>query len=137
MYIHKKCNCPCFCTGDDLYIQHKDFFSDTFEPPDEDFDKPLEYLLKKYFNKDKSNKFIYPDCWGSIVHRDEAWIVFRNIKSVAERNNSNQLARIMVDMMIDSDIIAKRNLSGYSEFILHWERFFEDIAKKYLEMRLK
>lgn len=133
-YIPKKCNCPCFCVGDDLYIQHKDFFSRSFKPPDEDFDKPVAYLAKKYFDHKKSEKFIYPDGWGSIILRDEAWIVFKNIKPVAERNNSNQLARIMVDMMINSDIIAKRNLSGYSEFILHWERFFEDIAKKYQEL---
>ena len=130
-YIAKKCNCPCFCVGDDLYIQHKDFFSSAFESPDEDFGKPVAYLAKKYFDHKKSEKFIYPDGWGSIILRDEAWIVFKNIRPVAERNNSNQLARIMVDMMIDNDIIAKRNLSGYSEFILQWERFYEDVAKKY------
>lgn len=130
-YIAKKCNCPCFCVGDDLWIQHKDFFSGAFEPPDEDFDKPTSYLLNKYFNQYKSKKFVYDDCWGSIILRDEAWIVFKNIKSVAERNNSNQLARLMVDEIIKSDTIARRNLKGYSEFELQWERFFEDVGKKY------
>lgn len=132
-YIPKKCNCPCFCVGDDLYIQHKDFFSRSFKPPDEDFDKPLSYLLNKYFNKNKSEKFCYPDCWGEIILRDETWIVFKNIKPIAERNNLSQLARIIIDTMIENDTIAKRNLTGHSEFVSQWERFFEDISKKYKE----
>lgn len=130
-YIAKKCNCPCFYVGDDLWIQHKDFFSSSFVPPDEDFDKPVSYLAKKYFNRSKSEKFVYPDGWGSIVLRNEAWILFKNIKSVAKRNNYNQLARLMVDEMMKSDTIAKHNLENYSEFELQWERFFEDISKKY------
>lgn len=130
-YIAKKCNCPCFCVEDDLWIQHKDFFSSSFVSPDEDFDKPVSYLAKKYFNRSKTEKFDYPDGWGSIVLRNEAWILFKNIKSVAKRNNHNQLARLMVDEMMKSDTIAKHNLENYSEFELQWERFFEYISKKY------
>lgn len=132
-YIPKKCNCPCFCVGSDLYIQHKDFFSRSFKPPDEDIGAPLSYLLKKYFDKNKSEKFYYPDCWGEIILRDEAWVVFKNIEPIAERNNLSQLARIMIDTMIENDTIAKRNLNRHTEFTSQWERFYEDISKKYKE----
>lgn len=131
-YIPNKCKCPCFCSGNDLWIQHRDFFSFSWQPPQEDFGAPLSYNLDKYFDHCKSEKFVYPDCWGDIVLRDEAWIVFKNVKSVAAHNNPNELAKIMLDMIIANDSIARQNLEGYWEFQIHWERFFQDVCDKYM-----
>ena len=66
-YIPKKCSCPCFANGDDLWIKHRDFFSASHRPSDpKDNGTPLIYRAKKYFNMDLSSKekFIYADCWG-------------------------------------------------------------------------
>lgn len=131
-YIKNKCDCPCFCFGEDLWVQHKDFFSRAFQPPIDDLGKPTSYYLNKYFNCNRSfKKFVYNDSWGSIILRNEAWIVFRNIKSVAMRVDYIQLAKLMLDTAIQNDATISGNLSGYTELWLQWERFFEDIGLKY------
>lgn len=73
-YIHKKCSCPIFVSGDDLWVFHKDYFSPDLEVPIEDSSKGLGFLSEKYLCKNKRNKFVYSDAWGSIVLRREVWI---------------------------------------------------------------
>jgi len=41
--------------------------------------RPLEYLANKYCDTTKKNKFIYPDAWGSLILRNEAWILLQNL----------------------------------------------------------
>ena len=78
-YIPKKCTCGVFIKGNDVWIKHRDYFSDTLKLPAEDVGRPLEYLANKYCDTTKKNKFIYPDAWGSIVLRNEAWILLQNL----------------------------------------------------------
>lgn len=78
-YIPKKCRCPIFINGNDIWVQHNDYFSPTMEIEKEDIGMPLSYKVKKYCSKSKSEKFIYPDSWGSIVLRQQAWIKIENL----------------------------------------------------------
>lgn len=81
--FNKHCKFPVFHKDDTLYIYCKDYLSPSFVPPVEDAGKPLSYILKKYFATSKSMKtFIYPDTWGSVVLREEAWIKVSNIQAL-------------------------------------------------------
>lgn len=73
-YISKKCKCGVFIEGNNLWVKHRDYFSQSIKYDEEDFDKPLEVLANKYCNKNKKAKFVYNDSWGDIVARNEAWI---------------------------------------------------------------
>lgn len=130
-WIHKKCTCPCFVKDNDLWIYHKDFFSQLHKPNDPtDFDKPLSYLIKKYFRQDKTHldKFIYSDCWGSIVLRNEAWIVFRNFKQEIERDR-HTIISAMKDVFLESDAMQKR--SYVRQLTRDWDLFFERLIMNY------
>ena len=65
-WIPNKCKCQCVVKGDDLWIKHRDFFSESFRPPVEDMGAPLGYILEKYFPdlKRHTKDFIYADAWG-------------------------------------------------------------------------
>ena len=41
----------------------------------------------KYYgiNRDSKNKFIYPDTWGDIVLKQQAWIKISNLKFIVDR----------------------------------------------------
>ena len=81
--FNKHCKFPVFQKDNALYIQCKDYLSPYFVPPVEDAGKPLSYILKKYFATSKSIKtFVYPDTWGSVVLRSEAWIKVSNIQAL-------------------------------------------------------
>lgn len=72
-FIPKHCDCQMFIKDNDLWIKHDDYFSRLWRPPKgERLDMPTSYYLKKYFDKIKKDKFIYPDGWGSIVLRNNA-----------------------------------------------------------------
>lgn len=73
-----ECKCQLFLNGDDLYIDHHDYFSPLWRPPADDIGKPAAYYLKKYFGQTKSEKFIYADCWGGIVLQSKAWLRITN-----------------------------------------------------------
>ena len=125
-FIPKKCKCQCFVSGNDLWIKHRDFFSEEMEYEKEDFGTPLEYRANKYLGKEKKGKFVYNDCWGDIVNRNEAWIVFKNImdkKRLLE--NSSLLAREMLKVF-------SKYHKGSNEYFVSgdWEFFFERIAKE-------
>ena len=68
-YIPNRCRCPIFILGNDVWIQHNDYFSESMKTPIEDIGTPLSYRCEKYLGKQKKEKFIYPDTWGEIVLR--------------------------------------------------------------------
>lgn len=78
-YIPKKCKCAIYIKGNDVWIKHRDYFSQEMKLPPEDFGMPLEVLANKYCDKQKKNKFIYPDCWGSIVLRMKHGYVLKTL----------------------------------------------------------
>jgi hypothetical protein len=130
-YIPKKCACPCFVNGDDLWIKHRDFFSESFRPPVEDMGAPLGYILEKYFPdlKRHTKDFIYADAWGDVVLRNEAWIVFRNFGQVIQRDR-HQPIQSLIKSFLKADIIRKSNIDSLSN---DWYRFFENVIQKYNE----
>lgn len=75
-YIPKRCSCPVFIEGSNVWIKHRDYFSKIIANDG----KPLVSSYKEIFGKDLKgrSKFIYADCWGAIVLRNEAWLKIEN-----------------------------------------------------------
>ena len=99
-FIRNKCTCPVFVKGDDVYIHHKDLFSDMINDDLDDLGTPLIYRLNKHGIKHKkTSKFIYDDNWGGIVLRNEGWILIQNLISDLKINNRIKLrTKIMRDL---------------------------------------
>jgi hypothetical protein len=125
-YIPKKCKCPMFILGDDVWIQHNDYFSPSMKVSPEDVGMPLGYLASKYCGKDKKNKFIYPDSWGDIVLRQQAWIKIENL--------IHRLKIHEFELDIVSEICRQQEkLHGFKENELcttNMERFWEKVVKE-------
>lgn len=133
-YIPKHSEPQIFIKGKDVYIKHTDYFSPEWRPPKgERIGMPLSYYTEKYFNRTKSEKFIYPDCWGSIVLRNEAWIVIKDLIPLIETEN---------EYIVAKNILKEQSKDEYSprdiESDLDWVRFWEDmskVVKRYIEGR--
>ena len=97
--------------------------------PVEDIGAPLGNLAKKYLDQNKKNKFIYPDSWGDIVLRNEAWILIEN------------LMQEIKDDVFEPDIInhiyrGQEKVCGFEEYELcctTMERFWEKVVKGCIE----
>ena len=120
-YIPKKCVCPLFIKGNDVYIKHRDYFSPVFVT--EEVGAPLEFITKKYLGKEKGRKFVYCDAWGSIVLRNEAWIKLENL--VVDIKDGVFPVRLKDNIL--------RQIEAYHEFTNmitgDMERFIESVIK--------
>lgn len=119
-WIPKKCTCQYFIKDNDIYIKHRDYFSPSYCRP-EDIGTPLSYRIKKYNIKSGyKDNFIYPDSWGDIILRQEAWLQIKNVIPLLNIFNYNQVSKMIVDKM-----------EQYLKFSLdlEWERFYEKICK--------
>lgn len=128
-FIPKKCACQCFLKDGDLWIKHRDFFSASHKPDPEDISTPLSYRYKKYFGGRKNESFIYPDTWGDIVLRNEAWIVFRGFENCVKRDRHPPVTS-MVKAFLQSKEMRRNYITEVSN---EWERFFENICKEYVK----
>lgn len=129
-FLSKKCSCPCFIKDNDLWIKHRDFFSASHIPSDKrDIGTPLTYRAEKYFglNLTSKDKFVYKDCWGDIVLRNEAWIVFRNFCQTI-RHDKHKPIQSLVKTFLQTNVLTKYNINSLSN---EWYRFFEDVIRKY------
>lgn len=124
-FIPKKFKFQYFVKDNDLYIKANDFFSPVFVPENEDFDKPLSYIVKKYFGLKKSEKFIYPDCWGSVVIRQMAWLKFENIIKVAPLMNYISLTNLAMGLMKEKHKLSSKFIECYE-----WTHMFENLFKQ-------
>lgn len=133
-YIPKHCEPQIFIKEADVYIKHTDYFSSMWRPPKgERVDMSLSYYAEKYFNKNKKEKFIYPDCWGSIILRSEAWIKLKDIIPLIETENNIIVAKEIIKLQ-RTDKYSPRDI----ETDLEWLRFWENVSKvvrSYLEER--
>lgn len=120
-FIPKKCACQCFIKDNDLYIKHRDYFSPIDSNP-EDIGTPLSYRLQKY-GIEKKERFIYPDSWGAIVLRQEAWIHIKNIIPLIKLFDYTQISRMIVEEMEKYHKFSKNSID------LEWERFYEEVCK--------
>jgi hypothetical protein len=120
-YIPKKCVCPLFIKGNDVYIKHRDYFSPIFVT--EEVGAPLEVITNKYLGKEKGKKFVYGDAWGSIVLRNEAWIKLENLIVDIKDN--------VFPVRLKDNIL--RQMEAYHEFTNmitgDIERFIESVIK--------
>ena len=132
-YIPKKCRCQCFVKDNDLWVKHKDYFSESIYAK-EDEGTPLSYRSKKYLGKQKGKDkgFCYSDTWGNIVLRDEAYLKINNLIPQI------QSGRFILDIIND----IREQQEQYHKFekndlvCTDMERFWENIVKetkKYLE----
>ena len=117
-----KCKCQLFLKGDDLYINHHDYFSQSWRPPADDIGKPTTYYLKKYFGITKSEKFCYADCWGDIVLQNKAWLQITNFVPIVKILNAPQIAQVVWPL------IREYHRWPSYERNMDWERFLEDVA---------
>lgn len=122
-FCRNKCKCPYFIKGNDIYIKHRDYFSKSFEPPIEDIGTPLNVILNKYFNKNKANKFVYSDCWGDVVLRNEAWIKLENIMLFVNDYIPSQLAYMVCQQQ-------KEYHKFEDDLDMEWENFYERLFSK-------
>lgn len=126
-FIPGKCKFQYFKTDEDLYILCRDFFSPIFRPPVEDVGMPLEAILKKHFNVNKKSKsFVYPDTWGSVVLRNEAWLKLENYK-IIDTQSKNQFERRKEFKNVFVSGLLK---AGYvvSEDDTYWQNFIERLS---------
>lgn len=77
--FRENCRCPCFVCGDDVWIHHRDYFSEAWKAPANDAGRSQEYYLTKYFGLEAHSKFVYSDNYGPIILRNEAWLVVMNL----------------------------------------------------------
>lgn len=78
-YIPKKCRCQVFINGDDVWVKHGDYFSEIIPPESHEIGMPLNYFAEKHLGRNRAAKFVYEDAWGSVVARNEAWIILENV----------------------------------------------------------
>lgn len=125
-YIRNKCRCQVFIKDNDIWIKHKDYFSEIIHPEPHEMGMPLNYFAEKHLGRNRPAKFIYEDAWGSVVTRNESWIILENV-----------IADIKSDIFI-LDIIneicrQQEKYHGFDEYELictDMERFWEGVIKQ-------
>lgn len=95
-YIEGKCKCQAFIKGNDVWLKHRDYFSQSIRNK-EDLGAPLDVMVGKYTDKTKKKKFIYGDAWGDIVLRNEAWIVLKNVVNRIGRDLELDALSMIID----------------------------------------
>lgn len=119
-YGNVKATNSVFIKGDDIYIKVRDYMSRTFRPPAGFAGAPLNVILANFFpDKVIKQKFIYSDCYGSVVLRGEAWLCFRHIMPL---------------ILKESILISQSTLVALSQKIpglyAEWKFFCEDLISK-------
>lgn len=100
---YRKLKCPIFVVDNDIYINHHEYFCPVWIPPDPEYRfAPLNVQAEHYFGKSKSKKFIYDDCWGSIVLQNVAWLKFQNYVPLFKYMKFNDIALMMRNQVFES-----------------------------------
>ena len=86
---------------------------------------PISYYLKKYFNHTKKDKFVYPDGWGDIVLRNEAWILLKDILPLIKTENEVVAAQNILKLQSQEKKYSYIDSCNENE----WERFWEKVVK--------
>ena len=134
-YIPKHCEPQVFMKDNDVYIRHTDYFSYTWQPPKgERIDMPISYYMNKYFNTKINEKFVYPDCWGSIILRNEAWILLKDILQMIQTENYTSTAQEILKLQKMDKYTPSFSTSDDIEWIRFWENVCKCVKENYLEM---
>ena len=127
MWLGDKATCQYFIKDNDVYIKHRDYFSPTYCKP-EDIGTPLEYRLNKYGIKPAKNKFIYPDNWGAIVLRNEAWIKLNNLIPIIRQSSTPRLLGGQISEL-------QRKYHKFTRKLdMEWDRFWEELCGQLSEI---
>lgn len=125
-YIAGKCRCAVFVSGDDVWIKHGDYFSVSMTPPAEEMGMPLGYMAKKYVGERSTKSFIYPDAWGDIVLRNEAWLRLPGIMIDIRAGESHR-------RLVSTIVREQERAHGFGEYALDssdMERFWERVISE-------
>ena len=126
-FIPKKCRCQCFIKDNDLYIKHRDYFSRVIG---DEYGESLLATCKRFgIETNKKEKFLYADTWGSIVLRNEAWILIENIVPIMTMEETNEIE-------LREELIYKfEKLNKIRRYDLGttWRIFFENVVKELKE----
>lgn len=88
-----------YIKGDDIFIKIYDYNSQLFRPHPELSGAPLTVIVERYFpEKSVRQKFIYNDCWGSIVLRGEAWMCFRHIVPLIKKADLTVSLNVLINL---------------------------------------
>ena len=90
---------------------------------------PLSYYANKYFGKNRKEKFCYPDCWGSIVLRNEAWLCIKNAVGWIELKNNYRWSRDVFSLQKEY-ISIKLTGDVENDWLRFWEGCYDVIKKE-------
>jgi hypothetical protein len=122
-FIRKKCRCSIFVKDNDIWIHHRDLFSQCMIDDIEDIGTPLIHRLNKYNIKHKkTSTFIYDDNWGSIVLRNEGWLLVKGL--INDLKNSHRI-NVKNKILCDMEDIFK--LDRYELCTGDYENFFDNL----------
>lgn len=134
-YIPKHCEPQVFIKENDVYIKHTDYFSYTWRPPEgERIDMPISYYMSKYFNETRKEKFVYPDGWGSIILRNEAWILLKDILQTMRTENYTTIAQEILELQKKNKYSPSFSVSADMEWIRFWENVCRCVKENYLDI---
>lgn len=124
VFIPHKCTCDFYVKGSNVYIKHKDYFSpEQFRKEDAGLSlrtRLEKYGIEKSFVRDK----IYDDCWGAIVLRQEAWVVFENLLVWTEHFRRIDLINLLLSLI--------EKYHGFQPFSLdvNWRSMIESLVRQ-------
>ena len=112
-FIPKRASCQCFIVGDDIWVKHTDYFSEDTTGVD----------------NQRKNKFIYNDSFGSVVFRNEAWMVVKDFQWYGK------------PWEVKSEILRLHEKLHNFEFLElevgDWERFWDNFVNKAIKSNVK
>lgn len=121
----EKNKCQVYIVGNDVYIQHNDYFSPIWTPPDPEYRfAPLSVVANHYFGGKKGKKFIYDDCWGSVVIQIIAWLKFQDYVQLFDYMKPNDVALLM-----RNQIFARQGFDTKRGSYQDWLIFLEQVCK--------
>lgn len=127
-YIPKKCKCQVFIKNNDVWIKHRDYFSEGYTPTIEELGMPLNYFAEKFMDKNRPKKFIYDDAWGAVIFRNEAWLKIENL--VHEIKSGKFELDIVNEIREQQERI--HELNKYELCCSDMERFWEKVIRELL-----
>lgn len=122
----QKATSPLFIKGNDLYVQCKDYFSPSWRPPSEYVGAPLSVIARECFDHKRTEKFVYPDGWGDIVLRSEAWLKVSNVVLTVDYLNPIRIAQAIGELQKQDPHACLDRTSSEVE----WERFWIEAIEK-------
>lgn len=122
----KKCTFKCYFLLNEIYIKCTDFFSPEFRFNDYRLDTlPLAAKMRLLGIKGHVKGFVYPDGWGAIVLRNEAWL---RLVGTEEVKGLHLYKKTLI--MQDCFINTFEELGADITCSYHWLTFIENLAKQ-------